>query len=97
MRYSILLIILFLEVLLFAPLNGVDFTSWSEFRTDFGWFVSAIFEQSVPLLILSVGMTFVLMTGVSIFPSVPWSPSSPASCHSPPIPSSSGIRGFRSA
>ncbi|MAT14008.1 MAG: hypothetical protein CMJ46_01915, partial [Planctomyces sp.] len=63
MRYWILLLILFLEVLLFAPLNGVDFSSWSEFRSDFGWFISAIFEQSVPLLVLSVGMTFVLMTG----------------------------------
>ncbi|QDU78935.1 Ribose transport system permease protein RbsC [Polystyrenella longa] len=63
MRYWILLIILLLELILFAPLNGVTFSSWSEFSFSFGWFCSAIFEQSVPLLILSVGMTFILMTG----------------------------------
>ncbi|MEZ6046623.1 MAG: hypothetical protein R3C11_13825 [Planctomycetaceae bacterium] len=63
MRYWILLIILLLELVLFAPLNGVTFDSWDEFSYSFSWFCSAIFEQSAPLLILSLGMTFVLMTG----------------------------------
>ncbi|MCA9041456.1 MAG: ABC transporter permease [Planctomycetaceae bacterium] len=63
MRYWILLIILLLELVLFAPFSGVKFSSWNEFSDSTLWYASAIFEQSIPLLILSVGMTFILITG----------------------------------
>lgn len=63
MRAWILPLILLLEIGLFAPICGVQFDSFERFVETSQYFASDIFRQASPLLVLSVGMTFILMTG----------------------------------
>lgn len=62
MRHLILPVILILEFLYFAPECGVKYETWSEFQETFRWFCEDVIRQTAPLLILSLGMTMVLMT-----------------------------------
>ncbi len=62
MRHLILPVILILEFFYFAPNFGVKYDSWGEFQETFYWFCEDAIPQSAPLLVLSLGMTMVLMT-----------------------------------
>jgi len=63
MRAWILPLILLLELLLFAPICGVQFDSWASFQETYPYFATDLFRQAAPLLVLSYGMTLILMTG----------------------------------
>lgn len=61
-RKFILPIVLLLELGIFMRVSGVDFHSWPAFRESFGYYANDILVPAAPLLILSFGMTIVLMT-----------------------------------
>ncbi len=62
MRHLILPVILILEFFYFAPECGVKYDTWNEFQETFRWFCEDVIRQTAPLLILSLGMTMVLIT-----------------------------------
>lgn len=61
-RALILLGILVLELSLFTALSGKEFSSGAEFISYFQSYLADLFVQAAPILILSLGMTVVLMT-----------------------------------
>lgn len=62
MRHLILPLILILEFFYFAEDCGVSFDSTDQFFQTSLWFFEDVIRQIAPLLILSFGMTIVLMT-----------------------------------
>jgi len=62
-RALILPLLLLLELALFAPISGVRFETWADFQRSGGLYFADLMTQAAPLLILSVGMTVILMTG----------------------------------
>lgn len=61
-RAAILLLVLILEAALFTAISGQAFGSAAEFATYFQSYLSDLFVQAAPILILAFGMTIVLMT-----------------------------------
>ncbi len=59
----ILPLLLLVEFAIFAPISGVKFHSFAAFGQSFGPYFNDLLTQAAPLVILSVGMTMVLMTG----------------------------------
>jgi simple sugar transport system permease protein len=54
--------LLIAEVAVFTKLSGASFDSWSDAGDYFRWYAADIIVQAAPVLILSLGMTMVLMT-----------------------------------
>jgi ribose/xylose/arabinose/galactoside ABC-type transport system permease subunit len=54
--------VLLIELGVFLPYSGVRFDSWPSFRYGIGDYASQILVVTAPLLVLSLGMTVVLMT-----------------------------------
>lgn len=61
-RAGILLLILILELTFLTVLSGKQFDSATEITTYFRSYLADLFVQAAPILILSFGMTIVLMT-----------------------------------
>lgn len=62
MKQWTLPVLLTIEMLVLVPYSGVRFESPSIFLNDFGFYLSDLCATAAPLLILSFGMTLVLMT-----------------------------------
>ena len=62
MKQWTLPILLTIEMIVLVPYSGVRFESPSIFLNDFGFYLSDLCATAAPLLILSFGMTLVLMT-----------------------------------
>ncbi len=62
-RVNRLLLVLAVELFLFAPVCGVQFSSFGAFQSSFASLISDLLAQAAPMIVLSVGMTLVLMTG----------------------------------
>lgn len=62
-QWFILPLLLLVELAIFAPLSGVEFDSVSGFGRSLAYYCDDLITQAAPLLVLSLGMTVVLMTG----------------------------------
>jgi ribose/xylose/arabinose/galactoside ABC-type transport system permease subunit len=64
MKKFVLPVLLVIELVFFVrlPASGVRFGSWPEFVETFGYYLADVVPQAAPLLVLSLGMTMVLMT-----------------------------------
>jgi len=62
-RRLLLPVLLLIEMAAFAPLSGVRFGSWEAFSTSAGWYLNDLAIQAAPILVLSFGMTAILMSG----------------------------------
>ncbi len=60
-RAAILLLILLIEFTLFTAISGREFSSASEFGTYVRSYVTDLFIQAAPVLLLAFGMTIILM------------------------------------
>lgn len=63
MRRILLPLLLLVETAALAPLSGVRFSSWGGFLQTFGWYLNDLVIDATPILVLSFGMTAVLMSG----------------------------------
>lgn len=63
MRRVALPLLLLLEMALLAPLSNVRFASSDVFMQSFGWYLSDLVVQAAPILVLSLGMTIILISG----------------------------------
>ena len=62
MRKYALPILLVIEMGIFLPVSGIRFDDWNTFLTGFQFYLSDLIPQATPLLVLSLGMTIVLIT-----------------------------------
>jgi ribose/xylose/arabinose/galactoside ABC-type transport system permease subunit len=62
MKTWILPLLLAVELAIFVPHSGVRFDSWGSFSSSLRYYMSDVAVLAAPLLILSLGMTIVLMT-----------------------------------
>jgi ribose/xylose/arabinose/galactoside ABC-type transport system permease subunit len=63
MRRFLLPLLLIVEMAALAPLSGVQFGSRGAFSDTCGWYLNDLLVDAAPILILSFGMTAVLMSG----------------------------------
>jgi ribose/xylose/arabinose/galactoside ABC-type transport system permease subunit len=61
-RAILLPLLLVAEFGLLAPMSGVRFNSWDGFQGSFRWYANDLIVGAAPILILSFGMTAVLMS-----------------------------------
>ena len=61
-RAAILLVVLVSEMAFFTLLSGKEFGSSAEMADYFRSYLTDLFVQSAPILVLAFGMTIVLMT-----------------------------------
>jgi ribose/xylose/arabinose/galactoside ABC-type transport system permease subunit len=61
-RAILLPLLLVAEIGSLAPMSGVRFTSWDGFLQSFRWYAGDLVVGAAPILILSFGMTAVLMS-----------------------------------
>jgi len=63
MRRFLLPILLLVEMAVLAPLSGVRFDSFENFSQTAGWYFNDLIIGAAPILVLSFGMTAILMSG----------------------------------
>ena len=63
MRRLLLPLLLVAEMAALAPFSGVRFGSWTAFSETFGWHLNDLVIGAAPILVLSFGMTAILMSG----------------------------------
>ncbi|HUE14929.1 MAG TPA: ABC transporter permease [Planctomycetaceae bacterium] len=63
MQRFLLPLLLLAETAALAPMSGVRFGSWDAFSQTFGWYLNDLVVDAAPILVLSFGMTAVLMSG----------------------------------
>ena len=63
LRPLLLPALLLAEMVVLAPMSGVRFGSLGAFSETFGWYWNDLVVEAAPILILSFGMTAVLMSG----------------------------------
>lgn len=62
MRALVLPLLLVAEIAVFTSLAGVDIQTAADFWEYFRWYATDVLTQGAPVLVLSLGMTLVLMT-----------------------------------